>query len=291
MTVRSFNGDGDVVRCDPGSALGTAQTGDVTVLSVVKERASPGARGAPFWLGASGTRQSGLSLESYDDEWVFLDDNSEFSAIGTIVPDVWTLVGASRDATTGQVRFHEYNFDTDTWTHSDIGTLATPPSGGNDSVVCLGRWGDDDSDYFDGLVAITAVYDSVMSDTAVEALAAGAQAWADAEPVSGWLFNQPGTNEDVDDFTGNGADQISISGTTVVTDDDPPGFSTDFGEIAVQLSGTGTLVATVSFTGQTDIGIRRGDGVSLRAYLLREGSLVELDRPLITAGTGPGSDD
>jgi hypothetical protein len=78
-------------------------------------------------------------------------------------------------------------------------------------------------------LAALAVYDTNLSDAAIEALSVGLQAMLDAEPLGLWAFNQDAVTTAVDDLTENGADQTARTGTAVITDDDPPEFDFELG--------------------------------------------------------------
>lgn len=55
------------------------------------------------------------------------------------------------------------------------------------------------------------------------------QKWVDASADALWPYNQASTGTPVDDIVG-AADQSSLTGTTVITGDDPPGFSFSLGQ-------------------------------------------------------------
>lgn len=86
---------------------------------------------------------------------------------------------------------------------------------------------------FDGRIAVTAAWSNSLpwtadttGDTAIEA--AGLQTslanWVAASPSALWPWN-PTVAAGLADITGNGANQVAISGTTEIAGDDPPGFS------------------------------------------------------------------
>lgn len=185
-------------------------------------------------MGSAGGDVTALSLESFDDSWAFLDDNVQFtnSADNSIIADVWALVAFSRDATTGVTIFHQFRLDTSVWSHDEQGILATPPSSGGGETVNIGQWGDESvADFFDGLIAAVGVLSRTFSNVEIEAagLETHLSNWLANSPAGVWRLNQTSTSGDVLDLTDNGADQTSITGTTVITGDDPPGFDFSLG--------------------------------------------------------------
>jgi hypothetical protein len=149
--------------------------------------------------------------------------------------DGWVIVAWTKAAGTAVVRYHKCVMSTDAWTHQDsAGTIddddntctfaSTRPNGDGDLVLR-------------GRRAALAAYSSVLDDTAIQALRDNWADWLAAGPIDAWRFDQASTSEAIDDQTGNGADQTTLVGSTVVTDDPPPGFS--FGEAATEVTPAG----------------------------------------------------
>jgi hypothetical protein len=68
-------------------------------------------------------------------------------------------------------------------------------------------------------LAILGIWNVVLTDTQIESLAVGLSAWRAIQPQGLWLFDQgdtpgPGTML-VNDHSGNGALQNTITGTTI----------------------------------------------------------------------------
>jgi hypothetical protein len=151
------------------------------------------------------------------------------------VADGWVLVAWTKAAGTAVVRFHKCVMSTDTWTQQDsAGTI------GNDDNTCTfasTRPGGDGDLVLRGRIAAIAAFSSVLDDTAIQALRDNWADWLAAGPIAAWRFDQAATSESIDDQTGNGADQTTLVGSTVVTDDPPPGFS--FGEAATEVTPAG----------------------------------------------------
>lgn len=215
-------------------------------------------------------------------------DGSSFntSASGIVDTTDWWLIVVRKASGVVQPRFSVYEFATDTWVHGSTpadGNSASPGAGG------LTFWSNDGgSDFWNGRVAIRAVWANELGpsgawtadasgDAAIEAagLETSLSSWEAASPAAGWAYNQDSTATAVTDFTGGGADQTSLTGTTVINGDDPPGFSFNGAAETVTLAGTlpaltgsatidasadaqlsGTLPAlTAAFTVQAEAGV------------------------------------
>jgi hypothetical protein len=125
-------------------------------------------------------------------------------------------------------RFHLYDFGTDTWDHVNAsGTVNDLAGDVTIANIRIGRYAD--TEYLDALLAAGGVYHANLSDADFETMPAGIQAMLDLDPVALWAFNQDSVEDPVLDLTDNGHDQTAITGTAVVTDDDPPGFDFELG--------------------------------------------------------------
>jgi hypothetical protein len=228
MTVRRFDRNpGEWITFAPGDVQ--ALTGPITFVFVWK----------PTSEHAGGLIRGNYEVAEFGEfgRWgvnPFSDGNAYLTYgagrsndYGDYVND-WALLAYSKDAGLSAARAHILNLTDDTQDHADIGDAydATPSTDPIDEIY-IGRWAS--NELLGALVAAIAVYPAALSDAAIEALAAGAQPMLDAEPLAMWTFDQEDVGTDVEDITGGGADQTAISGTTVVTDDDPPGFDFELG--------------------------------------------------------------
>jgi hypothetical protein len=223
MAVRDFDGSDDVIDLDPGTVLDAAPTA-FTIVAVYKSD-SDHAGGLLCAMRDSDSAASyGINPFSDGDLYV-----SASGFAGEPYPDGdWILAAWGKAAGNATTRWHLFNFDTlDAWVHSDSGSVGDPTIAAPDRIR-VGQWRNT-SERFNGKLAALAVYDTALSDGAVEGLADGLQAMLDAAPNGLWAFNQASTATDVTDLTENGADQTAITGTSVITDDDPPGFSFELG--------------------------------------------------------------
>lgn len=137
----------------------------------------------------------------------------------------WQLHAWTKAATssTNNARWHRYRYSNSTWTHENDGTAQAFASNFTAlGHLHIGRY--DTGNDLTGEIAVLAVWDRVLSDGEVEGLALDIQGWYNAAPKAGWILNQTSTAQPVPDFTGGGANQTAISGTSVSAFD-VPGFS------------------------------------------------------------------
>lgn len=259
MTVRAFSGttDDDII-CATG-ALAGMQYG--VIAAIIKRTGASNYR--PFFnphdssgnaMGSFLSWQSGNVLTWFD------KSGSRSAGSASLTTNVWYLVVVRKTQGVSQPRFSFYNYTTATWTHQNgVASLDgwTVP-GASGSIRFTYQT---EPDNLDGSIAARAAWSNILpwsadttGDTALEAagLQAALKNWFIASPTALWIFNQESVATPVTDLTGGGADQTSIIGTSVVTTDDPPGFSF-------------TLPRW-----------RRGDGVILRPFVKTGGGLVEL---------------
>lgn len=227
MTVREFDGVDDALSTATG-ALSTNAFG--TFAALVRRTA------LAEWQTALGLHSSaGVGLNLFGvaggNQSVLYHANGTEST-GPLISDTtnWRLIVVRKASGTATPRFSVYNYGTGTWTHAN-GSAALPnwtaPGTGGSVRFIFGLF-----DPFQGRIAARAAWNTVRwtADAAGDAALAAAgledalQSWIDADPDACWHFNQPVATA-VADLTGGGADQTSITGTTAITGDDPPGFS------------------------------------------------------------------
>jgi len=233
MAVREFDGTDDTIvhaiDALSGMTFGTtaaifkpaATTGDVWVAAIHTSGNSVRAvnLGYNTDVGANRVRYEGAN-----------SPNSSIAA-GT-----WFLVVARKATGTVTPRFSIYNFTGDTWTHDDGSTtVANWTSGGAGGFIRTDV--ETAFEFFEGRLAVRAMWTNdihwsadATGDSQIEAagLEVDLQSWFDESPTALWAFNQDPLSA-VDDLIAN-CDQTSVVGTTVVTGDDPPGFTFDLTE-------------------------------------------------------------
>jgi hypothetical protein len=234
MAVREFDGTDDNISHDVGGLSGWTFG---TTACIFK---SASVTGGSKWIAglhtSGGTFRSaplGLSttdrLVAHDGTDVSLSPTS-FIAAGT-----WYLVVLRKVTGTATPRYSLYNFTSTTWTHAaGAATLVNSTAPGAGGTV---RTSVEGTEFFIGRLAVRGMWTleahwspDASGDTAIEAagLEDSLQNWIDETPTALWAFNQADVGTACDDLVGT-SDQSSLTGTTVVTGDDPPGFSFDLG--------------------------------------------------------------
>jgi hypothetical protein len=231
VAVREFDGIDDYIETATG-ALATSTFG--TFAALVKRGGTGAWHTFLAFHDSGGTALNQFAYESSDLTalWSAGTTRTGPAAIGTAD---WGLVVVRKTSGTATARFSLYNFTTAAWVHGNAsGTNVDWTSPGTGGTVRT-RW--QTGDLLRGRLAVRGAWNTVKwaadttGDAAIEAagLETSLQNWHDATPDAGWAFNQDSVTTAVEDWTGGGANQSSLTGTTVVTGDDPPGFSFDLG--------------------------------------------------------------
>lgn len=228
MAVREFNGTSDTVVFSVG---GLANMDYGTLAFLFKTATTTGGRQL-FQAHTSGGSGNCISTYVSDSKvgWFNGSGVSE-TTVGLISSTAtWYLVVVRKATGNVAPRWSTYDYNANTWNHQDGAALVdggAPGAGGSirlDFQVTAEFW--------NGKLAVSAAWaDSVRwssdatGDAQIEAsgLKSSLQAWVAASPTALWRWDQP-VADGVQDIVGS-ADQTSISGTTRVTNDDPPGFS------------------------------------------------------------------
>src|SRR5690606_10886480 len=139
-------------------------------------------------------------------------------------PGEWLLVGMQRDGGEEQmIRVHVQYAD-GTWLHTDTAARSDPGAIGPSGRIQVGEVSTFD-EYLTGRLSVAGTWLGTMSDQAIESagLRAALRNWLDfgGGPASLLAFNQESTNDPVVDvIAGSGVEQTSLTGTTVVDDQD-----------------------------------------------------------------------
>jgi hypothetical protein len=234
VAVREFDGTDDVIEMAIGG-LSAVQWTDFTYAFILK-RARNATNDRIFSTKTSGdfARFEALfndnptvnAILNVSRSPVDADSESTFTVTTT---DAWVLVGVNKASGTNAPRSHKCVMSTTTWTHSNnANTLQNmDTSAGAGGFIDVGNT-QEFPGFFQGRMAVGAIWTSALSDGDFETLTGSLQDWVDLSPAALWAFNQASVATPVDDLTGT-SDQTAITGTTVVTGDDPPGFSFDLG--------------------------------------------------------------
>jgi len=150
---------------------------------------------------------------------VFLGTGGTDAAIPVTPADGWVLVAVTKATGTVAPRFYKYRYDTGAWTIANGGTLANSPT-----PDVSAEFGQDvgGGSNFNGQLEIVGAWDSVLSDTQIQALPYRIKPWlTQVNPRGLWTFEEA-VAVPVIDWTAGGANQSAISGTSLYTGAVPP---------------------------------------------------------------------
>jgi hypothetical protein len=212
--ARSFNGSSAFITPSVGGLSAIGASTPTTIAAIVKLNDTTD--GAVVYCATSTIGNPTCFLECFGGNWTYSTNSSTVpNLFAAATADNWTLIVGSKAGGSATPRGHKYVYDTNTWTHAN-GDDSTGNGAGNTANVRIGRWGSA-SEYFNGDIAIAAVWNRVLSDAEVENLAFSFQAWVAAAPIAGWLLDQSATSQTLVDWTGGGANESAITGTSVAT--------------------------------------------------------------------------
>lgn len=234
---RSFNGSTDYVTFSAGAA--NIVQGPITMAALVRATSVTGER--PIFAGVG----AGFGyLLLVNDGQILVNDY--FGSGPTIATGNWYWVVATKAAGNATPRFHVRQIG-GSWTHADGNAAASDDTDVASSIYV----GYDGSGHWSGNIAATAIWDSVLTDLAIEAactLAASDLKAATPKWMTRW--NQASTGTSVtDDMTGGG-NQSAITGTTVDSVNEPAGWSYSLSGGSFSSSATSALTFGVTATGQ-----------------------------------------
>lgn len=209
---RAFNGSNpDSVIFSAGNAA--PDQGPITVICLIKTSA---AYGWPI-SGRNSGPSSVWAVGADAGKWFAWNDFS--SGIAFSPGGNWCYVVMTRS--TGVPRWHFQDYTAGgAWTHTDS---TFNPGDGSGPIVDVSVGGATGGIKFTGSAAVMATVTGVWTDAEIEARCTNkAIDLYSASP--GWMirFNQASTATAVQDDTGGGGNQTSISGTSI--DTDPPGY-------------------------------------------------------------------
>lgn len=214
--ARTFDGAGDEIQVSIG---GCNLTGAFTVVVVARRNSAATAYHNLCTAHTSANAAVyGLEIENNaDGNQLQVQVGATFVAstftVGTA--DSWCLLAGGKASGTTTPRMHKYVYNTDTWTHQNASGTAGNPTSTASGTVRFGLW--QNTDDLDGDLAAAAIFDRNLSDGEVEQMAHSLQDWLALGPVGMWVFDQQATGTAVNDWTGNGAQQSSVTGTSVAT--------------------------------------------------------------------------
>lgn len=182
--------------------------------------------------------------------------NARDIPLSVLDTDGWCLVAAKKATGSAIPRGSRYVYATNTWSHANAASTVTDSSDTADRVN-LGTWYAAGYEFV-GDIAIAAAWKRVLTDAEIEQLAFSLPAWQNSMPDGAWLLDQSLTTQNVIDWSGNGANQTSVTATAVSTSS-VPGFGyvhpvlTSRRIGALTITGSATLSAQSTLTADADV--------------------------------------
>ena len=258
MAVRNFDGTDDyIILNETGAFSGIDGTEASTVAALWK---ADTIKAQALWWQLNQPQ----SINPYSSGFVWYSAGNSAIQTHAYSANTWYLSLWTKAAGTAgiEVRSHVYNFTTQTWAHTNHGTIS-PAAQTGVTVSHIGRWAGS-PEYLDGQIAALGLWVDTMpwatdasGDAAIEAagLEAAYQNWVDASPDILYRLDQDPVAPIINEI-GTGPDETSITGTNAVTGDDPPGFSfTGGGPVAhVPLTEAGALNVLAGTDGLSEVG-------------------------------------
>lgn len=212
MAVREFDGVDDRIICS-GGAVGTPGVSACSVLLLIKPSLLSFRYPIVFTNTSDGALQA-LQLVGTD-SYAFQNQFGGANGTLTLQANVWQLLGVCKAAGFTVPRFHRCELG-GSWQHANGDGSQSGPSGACDQVIFGSSAG---GNYQAMRLAVAAAYDVRLTDADFESVINASSQIEALDPAGQWHFNQTAIT-DVTDLVGS-ADQTSVTGTTVVSDDDP----------------------------------------------------------------------
>lgn len=225
MAVREFDGVDDLLALSGGS-VGALCNSAYSIVMLVKPTALNSNEaylgiqvGTSNLLGSLAEGSAGR-LAMYTDA-----EASEDASVG-LTASAWQIIGVSKSAGTTAPTFHRKVLGSGSWTHITSATTVANKASTVDRFEIASFLGGGFASRKDCRVATAAVFATALSSANVETVQTtpSTQQLADLGAVALWDLNQASTATAVEDLVGT-ADQSSLTGTTVVTTDDPSGWT------------------------------------------------------------------
>ncbi len=144
---------------------------------------------------------------------------------GLLVSDGWAFIAASKATSASRVavRFHRYVYNTGVWTHANANDAQTTINNGSGAgtTVYLGSHIGGGSTSFDGDIEVIGVIPANLTDQQIEAMAFSLVPWFQYQPQGLWMLDQSATAQKVRDITGQGANESTLTATSVGTSSVP----------------------------------------------------------------------
>jgi hypothetical protein len=232
MSVREFDGVDDLLAVGPGTTL---MTGAMTYIMLVYPLSITPPADEAFWCAndsANGVLK-GLFIQANNnfDLGSDLTGDSFVTSTFGIAANTWQWLGFSKATGTATPTFHRSVYGSGTWTHT-AGNSAIASSAGAVTHHTFGALSPAGGNYRDVRYATVGWWNRSLPNLEVESFSnATLQLYqvSGGAPAALWDFNQSSTATSVSDLMGNGANQTSITQTTVINGADPSGFTFGIG--------------------------------------------------------------
>lgn len=221
--ARTFNGTSDVITCTMSTGVANWLFG--TMVAVVKRANDTNWNGPMCRVQVGGTTPESfldIAPTAHATNNALWCDFGASSATASNTPKVlsadgWVLVAAAK--ATGSVApvYHYYVFNTGVWTRV-TGTAQGDSIGATGGTITLGNTV---GDFFAGDIDVLAFFPTALNNTQMDTLVTSLSAWDALTPTAMWVLDQASTATAVQDRTGNGANQSSISGTSIASTSSP----------------------------------------------------------------------
>lgn len=239
--ARTFDGTDDIITLSAGAAAALTRNATRTLGFIYKPTDTTD--GSIIRLQESG---GGYALQTnVHGGFIYVGSSDGFAECDSAATsENWQLIVISKATGNTAPRYHQYVYDTGSWTHTD--EAAWTDSGSTAvSEIWIGAF---DGSQFRGMeLAVCAVWDRTLTDTEVEQLAFSLQGWHASAPVGLWLFDQQAVGTAVNDVTGGGANQTAITGTAV-SSESVPNFSYGHGILISRTPTGATITGTAALT-------------------------------------------
>jgi hypothetical protein len=226
VSTLRFSAANDEVRFNLPAAANF--TGAYTLAALVLRRAVPGTVWHAITGHHSSTSVPQVAIEFDGTNHLELNENngaaSRTSTATVSSTTDWYLVAATKAAGTVTPKLHTKNLTTGAWAHdSGAGTLANAPTA-TGGTIRVGEWNDNDD--LNANVAVIGGWAAELTDLAVEALLTNLRTsdWTGHATAPAYVHELTSTTT-IPDLMGNGATLNIVSGTTLDTSNDPPGWN------------------------------------------------------------------
>lgn len=244
--ARNFNGAASITLSTGG--LGSFQFGTMVALArrtdnnnwhgiVTTIQAGGGSNEVYLDIAPSSHASAGAIWSSYGSI-----DNS--GTLKFLAADGWCIVGVSKATGSQTPRYHKYVVSSATWTHQAGGGAIADGLATTTGTEMIGNVG---GDFFTGDIAAVALFNRVLADQEIESLAGSWETWLSYQPVGAWLLDSD-TAVNLIDWTGGGANQSAVTGTSVQAASVPAWNQSDGGWPATVAPAAGGTDATVTPT-------------------------------------------